>query len=293
LSNNRKDIDDYKNKIQELKVVHKNYIMRKITINEYYENLASFLYDLTNDIKNNKVFGEKNIESLILQQTNLTTLYSQLKDTIDLGNKEKKQEIEKNILISYTDIQRTLVSCLEFYNSVHPALNDIVDSQKFNVFISSPSVLNEQQSTFRKMLKIILKNKKLIVRDLTPEEYPNERPIVRVKKTIQVCNGVIILGMQQMIVKDCIVKKGTLNENRRHDILLPTPWNHIEAAISITMGLPILIISERGIEGGVFDPEITEEIVHQVELNIDSFDSEEFINAINLWLEQIIDKSKK
>jgi hypothetical protein len=186
LSNNIKDIDVYKNKIQELKVFHKNYIMRKITINEYYENLIAFLYDLTNDIKNNKVFGEKNIESLILQFTNLTVLYSQLKDTSDLGNQEKKQEIEKNILISSTDIQRTLVTCLEFYNSGHPTVNDIVDSQKLNVFISSPSVLNEQQSTFRKMLKIILKNKKLIVRDLTPEEYPSERPIVRVKKTIQV-----------------------------------------------------------------------------------------------------------
>jgi hypothetical protein len=293
LSNNLNEIALYKNKIQELKVVHKNYIMRKITINEYYENLIAFLYDLTNDIKNNKVFGEKNIESLILQLTNLTVLYSQLKDTIDLGNQEKKQEIEKNILISSTDIQRTLVTCIEFYNSGHPTVNDIVDSQKLNVFISSPSVLNEQQSTFRKMLKIILKNKKMIVRDLTPEEYPSERPIVRVKKTIQVCNGVIILGMQQMIVKDCIVKPGTQNENRRHDILLPTPWNHIEAAISVTLGLPILIISERGIEGGVFDPEITEESVHQVELNIDSFDSEEFINAINLWIDRIMDKSKK
>lgn len=293
MSNNLNEIALYKNKIQELKVVHKNYIMRKITINEYYENLIAFLYDLTNDIKNNKVFGEKNIESLILQLTNLTVLYSQLKDTIDLGNQEKKQEIEKNILISSTDIQRTLVTCIEFYNSGHPTVNDIVDSQKLNVFISSPSVLNEQQSTFRKMLKIILKNKKMIVRDLTPEEYPSERPIVRVKKTIQVCNGVIILGMQQMIVKDCIVKPGTQNENRRHDILLPTPWNHIEAAISVTLGLPILIISERGIEGGVFDPEITEESVHQVELNIDSFDSEEFINAINLWIDRIMDKSKK
>ena len=293
MSNNIKDIDVYKNKIQELKVFHKNYIMRKITINEYYENLIAFLYDLTNDIKNNKVFGEKNIESLILQFTNLTVLYSQLKDTSDLGNQEKKQEIEKNILISSTDIQRTLVTCLEFYNSGHPTVNNIVDSQKLNVFISSPSLLNEQQSTFRKMLKIILKNKELIVRDLTPEEYPSERPIVRVKKTIQVCNGVIILGMQQMIVKDCIIKPGTQNENRRHDILLPTPWNHIEAAISVTLGLPILIISERGIEGGVFDPEITEESVHQVELNIDSFDSEEFINAINLWIDRIMDKSKK
>ena len=84
MSNNIKDIDVYKNKIQELKVFHKNYIMRKITINEYYENLIAFLYDLTNDIKNNKVFGEKNIESLILQFTNLTVLYSQLKDTSDL-----------------------------------------------------------------------------------------------------------------------------------------------------------------------------------------------------------------
>jgi hypothetical protein len=38
--------------------------MRKITTNEYYENLIPFLYDLTNDIQNNKVFGEKNVESL-------------------------------------------------------------------------------------------------------------------------------------------------------------------------------------------------------------------------------------
>lgn len=291
--NDKNYTDIFFQKIQELNTAHKNLVMGKISNVEYYENLVPFLLDLTSDVKNNRIFGSQNIESLTLQLARLSTLVSNLKKTSDLGNALQKQEIEKEIFVSFSDIQRSLSKCIETHNSMRQNFDtqDYAQS-KFNIFISSPSSLDEQQSIFKKMLEIILKNRGLIIKDVTPNEYPEEKPIIRVKRTMNVCNGAIILGFKQMIVKECIVKQGTPNEKFRNNVLLPTPWNQIEASIAITLGIPLLIISEKGIEGGVFDPDITEQFVYQIELNIDSLDRTEFIDALNSWNNQITKKSK-
>jgi hypothetical protein len=293
LFNNKKNIDIIFEKIQELHIAHKNLVMGKITNVEYYDNLAPFLLDLISDIKNGKIFGSTNMESLSFHLANIKTLVSNLKKSSYLGKPQQKQEIEKDLAVSFFDIQKALSECIEFHNSILQSLDTQDYPQStFNIFISTPSSLDEKQSIFKKMLEIILKHRGLIIKDVTPDEYPNEKPIIRVKKTMNVCSGAIILGFKQMIVKECIVKEGTPNEKFRENVLLPTPWNQIEAAIAITLEIPILIISEKGIEGGVFDPNITEQFVNQIELNIDSLDRKEFIDALNSWNNQITKKSK-
>lgn len=64
--NDKNYTDIFLKKIQELNTAHKNLVMGTISNVEYYENLAPFLFDLTSDVKNNKIFGSQNIESLTL-----------------------------------------------------------------------------------------------------------------------------------------------------------------------------------------------------------------------------------
>jgi hypothetical protein len=47
-------------------------------------------------------------------------------------------------------------------------------------------------------------------------------------------------------------------------LLIPTPWNHLEAGILFGLKIPLLIFKEDGIEGGVFDYGITDVFIHKM-----------------------------
>ena len=48
--------------------------------------------------------------------------------------------------------------------------------------------------------------------------------------------------------------------------LFPSPWNHLEAGILFSLGLPLLVFRESGISGGVFDHGVTDVFIHPMPL---------------------------
>lgn len=57
--------------------------------------------------------------------------------------------------------------------------------------------------------------------------------------------------------------------------------------LAFGLNLPILIIKEKGIEGGIFDQGSTGKFIHQVDFSNEKYlQSEEFIQPFNEWLEE-------
>ena len=80
---------------------------------------------------------------------------------------------------------------------------------------------------------------------------------------IQHCSGGVILGFEQFRAPSGIFKRGTGNQERvRTPVVMPTPWNQLEAGILFNHRLPILIFREPGIKGGIFDVGTTEVFIH-------------------------------
>lgn len=122
-------------------------------------------------------------------------------------------------------------------------------------------------------------------------EYPNRAPIHAVQDRLETCDGAIILGLEQLHVIKGGDKPGSAEERTVEDLHLPTPWNHIEAGIAIMLELPMLIIKEEGVDGGVFDVGNSDRYVHQATMTTDWLDSEEFTQSLNAWHEEIIQTS--
>ena len=79
------------------------------------------------------------------------------------------------------------------------------------------------------------------------------------------CSGGLILGFSQFRTSTGVWKGGTANErNEKSSVAFPTPWNHIEAGILFSLGLPLLVFRERGILGGVFDEGVTDLFVQNM-----------------------------
>jgi hypothetical protein len=125
------------------------------------------------------------------------------------------------------------------------------------------------------------------------------------------CEGAVILGLKTIIAQQSIKKNETDKKYaERNDIFLPTPWNHLEAGIAFALDLPLLIIREEGVEGGIFDVGVTDGPILQIDLSAENkseqqvdlqieeyFKSERFLQPFNQWHDEVIvfrwDKTRK
>jgi hypothetical protein len=72
-----------------------------------------------------------------------------------------------------------------------------------------------------------------------------------------------VLGFEQFHSGGGTWKRGVPEERASADeVLIPTSWNHLEAGVLFSLGLPLLVFAQEGVTGGVFDPGVTDVFVH-------------------------------
>jgi hypothetical protein len=103
------------------------------------------------------------------------------------------------------------------------------------------------------------------------------------------CSGGVILGFEQYRSLTGIRKPGAAEEQRQDTpVIVPTPWNHLEAGILFGLRLPILIFRERGIEGGVFDPGVSDVFIHEMPAPTDTKARKEGLSDVFLkWQAEV------
>ena len=75
-------------------------------------------------------------------------------------------------------------------------------------------------------------------------------------------------------------------------IQLPTEWNHIEAALAYEMELPLLVIHDIGITGGIFDRGTLNAFIYEVDMSSSGWCLEESISgSIKTWKSRLLDSS--
>ena len=108
-----------------------------------------------------------------------------------------------------------------------------------------------------------LKRFNLEPRALGRSDYPTELPLREVLLLARHCSGGVILGFEQYRSTSGVRRPGTDEETLDTNVVpFPTPWNQLEAGILVGLRLPLLIFREEGIQGGVFDPGVTDVFVH-------------------------------
>jgi hypothetical protein len=156
------------------------------------------------------------------------------------------------------------------------------------VFISCPTTLNNRQTEFRKFLVKLLNDLNMEPRALGTSDYPKDYPLKEVAIIAKRCSGGIILGFEQMRVSAGKTKAGTPKEKTiTEELLLPTPWNHIEAGILFASKLPLLIFKEDGVTGGVFDNGISDAFVHTIPEDLNNKKKDEIKQVIQKWFAEV------
>ena len=129
-----------------------------------------------------------------------------------------------------------------------------IERMRIPVFVSCPSDLSPTQESTAKLIKTMIDKNKLAWRALGRSDYSYKLPLTEVLGMVRHCSGGIILGFKQFESPSGVFKPDTPNEKVvSSPVVMPTPWNHLEAGILFNQNLPILIFKEDGISGGVFD----------------------------------------
>ena len=132
------------------------------------------------------------------------------------------------------------------------------------VFVSCPTSLSAKQDAARSLILTELNNYELEPRALGRSDYPTDSPLREVLVIAKHCSGGIILGFEVFQAPRGVWKRGTPEPEKASDVRFPTPWNHLEAGILFSLGLPLLVFRDSGISGGVFDSGVTDVFVHKM-----------------------------
>ena len=132
------------------------------------------------------------------------------------------------------------------------------------VFVSCPSKLNATQERSRRMVAAELKKLTLEWRALGRTDYPTALPLKEVYGIARHCAGGIILGFEQVFAARAIKRRGTREQSSLRNFRVPTAWNHLEAGILFSLGLPLLVFKEEGIQDGIFDNGVSDVFVHKM-----------------------------
>ncbi|HEQ3590677.1 TPA: hypothetical protein VGT17_005440 [Vibrio harveyi] len=120
----------------------------------------------------------------------------------------------------------------------------------------------------------------LVPRTLGSTDYPSKAPLDEVIEIMDECQGAIILGYPQLLVSKGRVKDYDIES----DLILPTEWNHIEASLAYSKGIPLIMFHHRGVSRGVFDRGVMNAFVHEVDFQSPAWSMDPALNgAIQKW----------
>jgi hypothetical protein len=124
---------------------------------------------------------------------------------------------------------------------------------KIPIFLSAPTILNPLQQVIYDAALNILDEEGLQPRALGRSDFPQSDPVTEVYYVARACYGGMVMGFAQVEFEQGVMKRGSPAEKPVGKIVIPTPWNQIEAGILVALNRPILLFAEEGVTGGVFD----------------------------------------
>jgi hypothetical protein len=121
------------------------------------------------------------------------------------------------------------------------------------VFVSRPLRLTAAQTRSLKVVVEELRRLGLEPRTYGAQDYPIDNPVSAARAMARICCGGVVLGFRKYDVP-------RTSHGTRH--LSPSPWNHLEGGILIGLGLPVWILREGAVSGGIFGDGSSDVFIH-------------------------------
>ena len=146
-----------------------------------------------------------------------------------------------------------------------------------DVFLSRPNWVPEHIDNHLSQLYLLLNELGFNPKTIGTNVESLSSPFQEVVDLMERCQCTIVLGIPQIWIESGNLKDKKINKN----FSLPTEWNQIEAAISIMLDKPTLMMLHRGVASrGLFERGAANVFVH------------EFHTVGTRWIDNMVPKLK-
>lgn len=153
-----------------------------------------------------------------------------------------------------------------------------------DVFLSKPTKVEEPFQSGLRIFETRLRDSSLRARTVGATDYPTENPLDKVLELMSQCRGAIILGYPQIEVRTGTLRGVALDKV----LVLPTEWNHLEAALAYSRSLPLLFIHHSGVKRGVFDRGAIDAFLYCKDLRRPDWCMDDDVNgALQTWKRKV------
>ncbi|MCI4626624.1 MAG: hypothetical protein L3V56_11770 [Candidatus Magnetoovum sp. WYHC-5] len=162
---------------------------------------------------------------------------------------------------------------------------------KISVFLSYPKPHIKKQEEFINRLELYLKQRGFLPRTLGVTDYNMDAPLSAIRSLMLESNGLITIALRRTFVSNAVMRKYTdidgITEIEVSNRWLTSPYCQIEPAMAFQLGLPILIIREKGVvDDGLLEKGVMGVYMPEVDLedSLDNyFNSVEWYDIIGKW----------
>jgi hypothetical protein len=160
-----------------------------------------------------------------------------------------------------------------------------------SVFLSYPKPCFDRQQLFVSRIRDYLHQRGIVPRTLGVTDYDMDAPLKAIRRLMLESNGLITIAFRRTFIE-----KGTARFRTDIQTLQPasvdekwltTPWAHIEPAMAYQVGLPVLILREKGVlDDGILEKGVVGLYMPEFDLdrsNDDYFISAEWNGIIGRW----------
>jgi hypothetical protein len=160
------------------------------------------------------------------------------------------------------------------------------------IFLSRPNVLDPGSRQSIELLRGLLEAQGMVGVELERGEYPKSGVISEIRRRMTGCAGAVVFGFRQVEVLEGRLRPGTAAEERIQDLHMTSPWIQLEAGMAAMWGLPILLVSQPGVLGGIFDADVSDYLFQRVSL-IEDRKSPAFQVPFEAWCAAVREQARK
>jgi hypothetical protein len=171
------------------------------------------------------------------------------------------------------------------------------------VFLSYPKPHLQRQKGFVDAIINYLDKRGFAGRTLGVTDYGINAPLTAIRGLMVECNGIITIAFARTKVVDALAKPDS-DLGQSSTVIkqqwLTSPWCHIEPAMAFQLGLPILLLREKGvIDDGILERGVTGTYLPEFDLDVpveEYIESQEWKQLIGIWegyVRRVVDSKSK
>jgi len=116
-----------------------------------------------------------------------------------------------------------------------------------DVYLSAGRPANAEQENFLQAVERFLRQRDLNPRTPGRTHLANKQPLKAVEQCMRTCKGIVVVAYERLYAPVAIERRGGAEQQDLTDAIVPTVWNQVEGAMAYTLGLPVLILAQKGL----------------------------------------------